>query len=271
LDVLRPVRLLTVNIYKDGSHDILPYEPDKEKAHFANTGKGITPLDPFSGAPQGQTVPVGPSYSDDTSRGQLGVSQAQLALARAREAREAQNAANPAGTYDAERGVVVNTRQGTAAPVTMGGQPLGAKPSQSARKELEEITSQQATIKAAINAAKATPSAFGFWRGMATEMGASAETLAGRTESEAETLARAFVFNNVSSVITARAGTAQTPHESARLRAFLPAPQDGPDKVVQKLQGYERYLEEKRGVYSGATSPNGTKPISNGWSIEPAP
>lgn len=47
---------VTVNIYKDGSHEILPFDPDMEKAHFADTGGKILALDPMTGLPRGQGI-----------------------------------------------------------------------------------------------------------------------------------------------------------------------------------------------------------------------
>ena len=58
------------------------------------------------------------------SQGQLGVAQGNLGVARSRLDMD-RNA--PKGTYDAERGIIVDPRGATATPVTMGGQPLGAK------------------------------------------------------------------------------------------------------------------------------------------------
>lgn len=56
--------------------------------------------------------------------GQLGVAQGQLGVARQRLTLDQQA---PKGQYDAERGVLVDPRTGEARPVTMDGQPLGAK------------------------------------------------------------------------------------------------------------------------------------------------
>ncbi len=54
-----------------------------------------------------------------------GISGGNLALARTREAREAQA---PRGTYDSERGLIVDPRTGESRPVTSGGAPIGPKP-----------------------------------------------------------------------------------------------------------------------------------------------
>lgn len=166
-----------------------------------------------------------------------------------------------AGTYDPERGIIVDTRGGTARPVMVDGQPLGAKPSASAKKAVEDIDAQMGAVRGAIRAAEATPSAFGFWRGTATKMGATAESLAGRTDSEAEALARSYVFNNVSKVINERAGAAQSVQELARLRSFLPAEQDGPREVVVKMRAFEKYLSDQRATYGHAQGGGNADPL----------
>lgn len=47
---------VTVNLYDDGSTQVLPLGPDLEKAHFADSNDAITPVSPYTGAPQGPSV-----------------------------------------------------------------------------------------------------------------------------------------------------------------------------------------------------------------------
>ena len=156
------------------------------------------------------------------------------------------------GTYDADRGVVVDTRTNTATPVTMGGQPMPAKLPESSKKELAAIDAQANTIRSAISSVKANPTAFSFTRGAATMAGAVPETLAGRLDSPEERKARAFVFNVVSKVINERAGAAQSAQELARLRSFLPAEADEAQQIQDKLEGFETYLGEQRKAFAVA-------------------
>lgn len=85
---------VTVNFYDDGRTEVLPdVAPDMEKAHFGSTG-GMTniPLDPFTGLPIGGGMPATMTpdqiASNEVARGNLGVAQAQLALARQKAAQE---------------------------------------------------------------------------------------------------------------------------------------------------------------------------------------
>jgi hypothetical protein len=73
------------NVYKDGSSELQPFDPDQEKAHFANTGSAILPLDPFTGKPVGQGAPVtmSPSERDASARGWANYGLAKNADARA--------------------------------------------------------------------------------------------------------------------------------------------------------------------------------------------
>lgn len=165
---------------------------------------------------------------------------------------------NAGNTYDTERGMVVNTRKGTATPVIQGGQPLAPKPSEAVKKEMLSINQQRSVLQGALDAVKATPSAFSAGRGIAGKL-PFGESTAGRFETPEETQARAYVFNNVSRVINERAGAAQSAQELARLNTFLPADTDGPDQITNKLIGFQNYLNDlEKGTTSapgGALSP----------------
>jgi hypothetical protein len=56
---------------------------------------------------------------------------------------------------------------------------------------------------------------------------------------------RAQVFNTASSVIKERAGTAQSKNESAIIMRFLPSEFDSDKVVIDKLNGFNKYLESK--------------------------
>jgi hypothetical protein len=47
---------VTVNIFKDGTQEVVPFAPDQEKAHFADTGNAVLALDPFTGRPVGNAI-----------------------------------------------------------------------------------------------------------------------------------------------------------------------------------------------------------------------
>lgn len=42
---------VVVNVYNDGTSEVVPYGPDQEKAHFVDTGGNVFAADPFSGQP----------------------------------------------------------------------------------------------------------------------------------------------------------------------------------------------------------------------------
>lgn len=180
--------------------------------------------------------------------GNLGVAQGNLSLSRERFNFE-QN--NPPGQYDPERGVVVNTRTAQARPAMMGDSPLGPreKLTDTQKKELASIDSQQNIVRGALKAVEDTPSAFGMTRGLATMSGPISESVAGRFDSQKESEARSYVFNVVSKVINERAGAAQSAQELARLRSFLPAETDNATQVKNKLNAFNDYLENSRAGY----------------------
>ena len=139
--------------------------------------------------------------------------------------------------------MLVNTRTAEASPIMAGGQPLAPKLSSEQSKDITAVNQQRATIDGAIADVKANKSAFSFKRGLAQNV-PYGESLAGRLETPAETETRAYVFNNVSSVIKERAGAAQSAQELQRLNAFLPATTDSADQIVSKLNGFKKYLND---------------------------
>lgn len=128
--------------------------------------------------------------------------------------------------------------------------PMGGKLTDKQKGEVADLRAEGAAVDDAIKAVKATPSAFGFVRGIATNSGQMAESLAGRADSSAERAARSLVFNNVSSVIKQRAGTAQSAQELQRINAFLPGNNDSADQIVDKFNAYKQYIASREGAYS---------------------
>jgi hypothetical protein len=147
--------------------------------------------------------------------------------------------------YDAERGVVVNLDTGAVTQAIQGGKPIGPAPSPTVAKEVMGIQQQKSTMQGAINAVRESPTAFGAARGMATASGSGIlESVAGRFDTEKETEARAYVYNNVSAVIKERAGTAQSAQELTRINSFLPGATDNSEQIINKLNGYLKYLDD---------------------------
>jgi hypothetical protein len=159
--------------------------------------------------------------------------------------------------YDAVRGGRVNLDTGKLMPITQGGVPIGAAPSPAVAKEVMGIQQGRSTMQGAINAVEASPTAFGLRRGAATASGSGvAESIAGRFDTEKETEARAYVYNNVSAVIKERAGTAQSAQELTRINSFLPGATDNATQIVNKLKGYLKYLDDlEAGTVGKPTQP----------------
>ena len=220
-----------------------PYQSNPLAAGFGAPVQGVAPIQrmatPGEVMTDERTRSEGAANRNVTLRGQ------NLSDARARE-----QLAAGGRQFDSERGVIVNTREGTASPVMVGGAPLGAKMSESAKKEVQGIDAQLNTVAAAIEAAKAAPDAFGVTRGLATMAGTLPETAANAMSSDKNIQARSFVFNIVSKVINERAGAAQSAQELSRLRSFLPAETDNAKVIESKLNGFQSYLAEQRKAYA---------------------
>lgn len=228
---------VTVNFFKDGTQEVVPYAPDAEKLHFTDTGGSVQGVDPFTAQPVGGAVrkTMTPGEIDSSTRGYAGLNLQRDQFNRGRQA------------YDPERGGIVNLDTGGMTPVTQGGAPVAPKMPDAQKRELMGIDKQMAQVQGAMEAVKATPSAFGMRRGMATMAGSIPESVAGRMDSDPERQARSYVFNIVSSVINERAGAAQSKQELARLRSFLPGEMDAPDQIQSKLEGFQKYLSDSRG------------------------
>jgi len=89
--------------------------------------------------------------------------------------------------------------------------------------------------------------------------------------------ARTQVFNTASAVIKERAGTAQSKNESAIIMRFLPSIYDNDKVIIDKLNGFNKYLESKeKGItptigaipaYRGQATPNAPAASSGGWKV----
>lgn len=137
---------VTVNFFEDGTHEVVPFSPDKEKLHFADTGGAITGLDPFTGNPAGAALPktMSPSDKDASSRGWAGIGLQRDQFNR--------------GTYDADRGGFVTPGSFAGVPGLPGGS-KAREDSDGLRKEfnaLPEVKNYR-DISAIYNAAKKAP------------------------------------------------------------------------------------------------------------------
>jgi hypothetical protein len=77
---------------------------------------------------------------------------------------------------------------------------------------------------------------------------------------------RSQVFNTASSVIKERAGTAQSKNESAVIMRFLPSIYDNDKVIIDKLNGFNKYLESKE---KGITSVVGAVPTYRPGATQP--
>ena len=159
--------------------------------------------------------------------------------------------------------MLINTRTGTSTPILMNGQPIPPKLSAEQSKDIVSINQQKATIQGAIDAVKETPSAFSIGRGMAQSLPLG-ETIAGRFDNPEQAQARAYVFNNVSSVIKERAGTAQSAQELSRINSFLPSKDDSGQQIINKLEGFKKFLaDQEKGTRINPNIPTQTTPLIN--------
>lgn len=152
--------------------------------------------------------------------------------------------------------MLVNTRTGEASPIMAGGQALPAKLTSEQQKDIVSINQQRATVQGALKDVEQHKDAFSFGRGLAQAV-PYGESIAGRFETPEQTQTRAYVFNNVSAVIKERAGTAQSAQELQRINSFMPAVTDNADQMIQKLKGFDKYLDDlEKGTRQPTSKPS---------------
>lgn len=199
-------RRVVVNLYTDGSMEVAPFSPDREKAHFGSTG-GMReiPLDPFSGQPLGPGLPatMTPAERDAAARGWTTANRPQIVDGQA-------------VTFGRDGAV-------TAAPIAGYQKPVDA----TTARAIAESRVQSANIATAIDLVRANPQAFG-------PKNAVGE-LAMQYLDEKGVEARSVVANIGSKKIHDRSGAAVTMAEMPRLKPFIPSATDKPSVVERKL------------------------------------
>jgi hypothetical protein len=133
-------------------------------------------------------------------------------------------------------------------PVT--GQPLAPKAPPHIQNEITAINQQKSAINGVIKNVEENKDAFGAKQGFveALPMGGVVQN---RKMTSEQVQARANVFNVASAVVKERAGTAQTDGERVTIMKFLPNPLDSYKVIIDKMIGFNKYLEDKeRGTTS---------------------
>ena len=133
-------------------------------------------------------------------------------------------------------------------PVT--GQPLAPKAPPHIQNEITAINQQKSAINGVLKNVEENKDAFGAKQGFVEglPMGGVVQN---RKMTPEQVQARANVFNVSSAVIKERAGTAQSASEKETIMKFLPNPLDSADVIMQKMMGFNKYLQDKE---NGTTS-----------------
>jgi hypothetical protein len=127
-------------------------------------------------------------------------------------------------------------------PVT--GESLAPKAPPHIQNELTAINQQKSVINGVIKNVETNPNAFGARQGFVEglPMGGVVQN---RKMTPEQVQARANVFNASSAVVKERAGTAQSTSEKETIMKFLPSPLDSSDVIINKMVGFNKYLEDK--------------------------
>jgi len=144
------------------------------------------------------------------------------------------------------------------APGTPTGALLPPLP-QHLQTEASSINQQKSTINDVLKAVEGSRQYFGTKYAVPSLIGGElgAAKMNQKLPSEAVE-ARSQVFNTASSVIKERAGTAQSKQEKETIMRFLPSEFDNDKVVIDKLNGFNKYLESKE---KGLTPVIGAIPV----------
>jgi len=119
----------------------------------------------------------------------------------------------------------------------------------SQENDMGSIRAQRATIQGAIDAVNKLPGAFGITKGLESKI----PMVSGKVLGPEAVTARSLVLNNVSSIITERAGAAQSAQELKRIEGFLPTTTDDAPTILAKLKAFNAYLDERENGIKGTT------------------
>lgn len=173
--------------------------------------------------------------------------------------------------YNKMTGEKMDGQQGGGGPRDPDQMPLfnpqrGMKPTEKMKNDLTSIQQQRASVQGALEGAKGNPNAFGLKQGALERFGGDVGTaFAQWKRNPMDTATRAYVLNNVSTIINERAGAAQSVQELARLRGFLPSETDDAAHVEAKFNAFLDYLDEREAATRGYSSEElGYKPRTHG-------
>ena len=129
-------------------------------------------------------------------------------------------------------------------------------------EEIGKVQAEHSNVERAITQAEANPGAFSLKKGLPGAVaGQLGETYTFHNLTDVQKKARAAVFNDVSSVIKSRAGTAVSQGEREILNRFLPTPYDEVPTIVAKFRDYQAHLKmleaghREAGRLTGKTAP----------------
>jgi hypothetical protein len=170
----------------------------------------------------------------------------QLRLREKEIAIQAANANRPSFSPIEGTPYALNSRTGeiTTLKDPTTGQPLAPKAPPHIQNEITAINQQKSAINGVLKNVEENKDAFGAKQGFVEglPMGGVVQN---RKMTPEQVQARANVFNVSSAVIKERAGTAQSASEKETIMKFLPNPLDSADVIMQKMMGFNKYLQDK--------------------------
>lgn len=247
------------NLYEDGTHETLPFLPDKEKLNFQDKGDSILGLDPYSGAPATQykkgATPEA-QMTDARSREQFTESERrqaqQHAASLAQSASQHRDNLNKPTIHDTGSGLVaIDSRAATARPVVgQDGQPVEKSKDAPSQFVEAQVKNEQLLNKLGVAKKLLAGEKVGELQGDKKAMLPILGQLPGGMEAasywdKGGVATRAAIADIGSQIVLNRSGAAVTIQEFERTRPFVPKPTDPEPVVRTKIAYLEKIIKEE--------------------------
>jgi hypothetical protein len=260
---------VTVNIYDDGSTEVVPFAPDLEKPTLIPMGGKTTAADPYTLEPFKTFIhdpTPGERMTDTRSREQMAQSAQQAAATLAQSAQQHRETLTKPQIVDTGNGfVAVSPMGGPARPITgPEGAPVEKVKDLPSQFVAAQVTNEQLLNKIGIAKKLLAGEKVGDLQGDPKAMIPVVGNLPGMSEAvnyydKAGVATRAAVADIGSQLILNRSGSAVTLQEFDRSRPFIPKVTDPPDVVRTKIAFLEKIIKEENDALNATAKKMGYK------------
>jgi LysM repeat protein len=253
--LVRDGQRVTVNIFDDGTTEVVPFAPEKEKPITMGMGSKTALLNPDTYEPMKTFIhdaTPGEVMTDARTRERMAQDAQQFAASQAQSAQQHRESLNKPQILDTGNGFVAATATtGETRPLTgAGGVPLEKVKDLPSQFVAAQVTNSQLSNKLNIAEKLLKGEKVGDIQGDPKAMIPIAGRLPGMGDAidildKGGVATRAAVADIGSQIILNRSGAAVTLQEFERSRPFIPKPTDAPDVVKTKIAYLKKIVQEE--------------------------